>query len=285
MKRIVLMITLVGFSLLGTAATHQADVADNIGIVEKRGQRVPLDLTFSDENGKPVKLSNIVTKPTILTLVYYSCNNICPQMLGGLATTIGSIKLTPGKDYAIVTISFDEDDTPAIARDKKVNYIKATGLAFPEVAWHFLTGNRESIGRLTEAVGFSFRKTEVTRSVGFGSRKVSSGFIHPSVLIFLAPDGKITKYLYVDQPHYGTLAPIAFSPVEITMALMDASRGKVWIGSRNPILLCFPNLSEQEARFYTILATVGAATLFCIVAFFIYLRKTSRAATSKLNEK
>jgi protein SCO1 len=261
-----------------SASGHEATPADTPGIAEATGQVVPLDLTFLDEDGGAVRLKNLIKKPTILTLVYYSCSGVCPQMLGALASALGGVKLEPGKDYELVTISFDKDDTPAIAKEKKVNYIKATGTIFPADAWRFLTGGEESINLLTKAVGFNFKKDLSIRTVGFGSQKERKGFIHPAVLIFLAPDGKVTKYIYLEQSHYGTLSSVSFSSAEITAALIDTAKGKVRTGSSNPIRLCFPGISDQQERFYTLMSIIGAATLLCVMAFFIYLRKTSGQA-------
>jgi protein SCO1 len=273
--RVLPMFVLLILFFPGTACCHERAPSDAAGIAEKTGQSVPLDLTFLDEDGGAVKLKDLVNKPTILTLVYYSCSGVCPQMLGALASALGGVKLEPGKDYEVMTISFDKDDTPAIAKEKKVNYIKAAGATFPASAWKFLTGGEESIGLITKAVGFSFKKESSIGTVGFGSHKESKGFIHPAVLIFIAPDGKITKYIYLEQSHYGTLSPVSFSSSDITTALIDTAKGKVRAGSNNPIRLCFPGISDQEERFYTLMAIIGAATLLSVLAFFIYLRKTS----------
>ncbi len=258
------------------ARCHEGTPSDAAGIAEKTGQGVPLDLTFVDEDGVEVKLKDLVNKPTILTLVYYSCSGVCPQMLGALASALGGVKLEPGKDYEVVTISFDKDDTPAIAKEKKVNYIRAVGTSFPADAWKFLTGGEESIGLITKAVGFSFQKESSIGTVGFGSRKESKGFIHPTALIFLAPDGKVMKYMYLEQSHYGTLSSLSFSSSEVTVALIDAAKGKVRAGSNNPMRLCFPGISEQQEQFYTLMAIIGTATLLCVTAFFIYLIKTGK---------
>jgi len=266
--------TLLIFFSSSSAFSHEVMPADTAGIVEKTGQVVPLDLAFLDEDGNLVKLRGLINKPTILTLVYYSCSGVCPQMLGALASALGGGKLDPGKDYGVVTVSFDKDDTPAMAKEKKVNYIKATGTLFPADAWRFLTGGEESIVLITKAVGFSFRKESNIGTVGFGSRKESKGFIHPAVLIFLAPDGRIMKYMYLEQSHYGTLASVSFSSSEVTTALIEAEKGTVRRGSNNPIRLCFPGISDQQERFYTFMSIIGAATLLCVLAFFIYLRKT-----------
>ncbi len=276
MKTIRLLFIFAIILTAGVAQGHQDSAAENPGISEKTGEYAPLNLTFRDENDYPLKLSSIVTKPTILVLAYFTCDSICPQILGGLANAVGNIKLLPGKDYKIITISFDEDDMPLLAKQQKVNYLKATGLNIPSDAWHFLTGDRENIKRLTEAVGFRFKKELITGTIGFSTRRESRGFTHPSVLIFLAPDGKITRYLYVEQSHYGTLAPIAFSTVDITASLQAAAKGKAWPRTINPLLLCFPGLSANEARFYTLTASIGTATLICILAFYIYLRRTSK---------
>lgn len=279
--KVMLSIVLLIVVLSGVAISNEVTPADTAGVVEKTGQVIPLNLTFLDEDGGQIKLRELVTKPTILTLVYYSCSGVCPQMLGELAAALRSLKLAPGKDYEVVTISFDIEDSPAIAKEKKVNYIKAAGTAFPDAAWRFLTGGEESISFITKSVGFAFRRDSSTGTVGFGAKKEMRGFIHPAVLIFLAPDGRITRYMYLEQSHYGTLSPASFSPAEMEMALIDASKGKAWIGLNNPVRLCFPGISDQQERFYTLMSIIGAATLFCVMAFFIYLRKTSGRSKSR----
>jgi protein SCO1 len=261
---------------ISRACGNAVTPADTAGIAEKTGQSVPLDLTFINEDGGQVKLRELVTKPTILTLVYYSCTGVCPQMLGALASALGGVKLEAGRDYEVVTISFDKDDTSNMAKEKKINYIKATGTVFPADAWRFLTGGEESIGLLTKAVGFSFQKESSTGTVGFGSQKESQGFIHPAVLIFLAPDGRITQYISLEESHYGTLSPVSFSSSEVTAALINAAKGKVQAESNNPIRICFPGISDQQERFYTLMSIIGVTTLLCTLAFFIYLRKTSK---------
>jgi protein SCO1/2 len=277
MKKLLIIFVILSFvALTGRVYGHQENDAAPPGVIEKTGQVLPGDIVFSDAAGKKVSLNSLINKPTILSFVYYNCVDICQQMLGGLAISLSSIRLTPGKDYKLVTVSFDEEDTPMIANRQKVNYVKASGMALRQEDWQFLTGDRENIRRITEATGFNFRKEVLTGSVGFGTRKESLGFIHPSVLIFLAPDRKITRYLYVEQSHYGTLAPIAFSPVDIATSLAQASQGKIWVGTKNPLRLCFPGLTENEARFYTLLSSVGVVTLICLLGFIIYLRRPSK---------
>ena len=260
------------FLFPASAGGHEDDASGNVGIVERTGQIVPLDLSFLDEDGRSVTLRGLVTKPTILTPVYYSCSDSCPLMLGALASAMGEIKLQPGKDYKVVTISIDKDDTPAIAKEKKGNYIRASGITFPADAWRFLTGGEENIRRLAKAVGFSYHESG-SRTAGLGSQKESEGFIHPTVLIFLAPDGRIIRYIYFGQSHYASLSRASFSPTDLTLALTDAAKGKVRAGSINPIRLCFPGISRQQEVFYTLLSIVGALTLLCLVVFFMYLRK------------
>ena len=277
-KRIVIntlpVIALLILSFPPAAGGHQDLASGNAGIVEMTGQNVPLDLTFIDEDGHTVTLRELVTKPTILTLVYYSCSDICPLMLGALASVIREVKLEPGKDYKVVTISINKDDTPAIAKEKKGDYIEASGISFPADAWRFLTGGEENISRLTKAVGFTYQQQSGSGEARSGKQKESEGFIHPTVLIFLAPEGKIIRYIYFGQSHYASLSHAYFSPTDLTLALNDAAKGRVRFGSINPIRLCFPGISRQQEVFYTLLLIVGVLTLLCLTVFFIYLKKT-----------
>ncbi len=274
--RVLPVFALLIFFLPGAAGGHEDNASVNAGIVERTGQNIPLDLTFLDEDGHAVTLRDLVTKPTILTLVYYSCSDSCPLMLGALASALGEVKLGPGTYYKVITISIDKDDTPAIAKEKKGNYIKASGIRFPADAWLFLTGGEESISRLTKAVGFSYQQESGIGTAGSNPRKESQGFIHPTALIFLGPDGRIIRYIYYGQSHYASLSHASFSPADLTLALTDAAKGKVRAGSINPIRLCFPGISRQQEIFYTLLSIVGALTLLCVAVFFIYLRKTGR---------
>lgn len=247
----------------GVVQGHQDDVSGEPGIVEKTGSRIPLDISFRNENGSIEKLSDIIRKPTILTLVYFTCDHICPQMLGGLASALADVKLKPGKDYQLITISFDDRDDPSVAKEKKVNYIKATGIPFPEEAWKFLTGSGESIRRITEAFGFHYRRE-------------SHGFIHPEVLVFLSPGGKITGYHYVSKYQYGLEYPVTFSAAELTAGIVNASRGTPAFSIRKTVLYCFPHEPAGQERFFRLLSVTGVVTLLSIAAFFVYLKVTGR---------
>jgi len=233
----------------------------DIGVRERLGQEVPLDMTFFDEKDSRIRLGELINKPTILTLIYYHCDHVCPQMLFGLAEVSSRLEMMPGKDYGMITISFDERDTSEDARDKKINYLKAANGRIPSNAWRFLRGDSENIAKITDAVGITFKSK-------------GHGFIHPEVLIFLSPQGKITRYIYVSNYSYGLAYPITFLPVDITEAIHDASRGVTAAGGKRTALLCFPHEPLQQARFFSILGISGLATLLLLAAFFIYLRFT-----------
>jgi len=171
--------------------------------------------------------------------------------------------MTPGKDYRLITVSFDATDTPQIARNVKKNYTKAAG-GTPSAndGWTFLVGDRENIRKLTEAVGFTYRK-EV------------HGFNHPVVLIFLSPAGKISQYFKVTKYAYGADSPISFSSFDLNMGLTQAARGKEVSGLTKALLYCFSHEPPGQSKFFSFLAVIGLVTLAAMAAFFLYLQVTT----------
>ncbi|MBS3905651.1 MAG: SCO family protein, partial [Syntrophaceae bacterium] len=154
-----------------------------VGIDEKLGRLIPLDLTFRDENGKPIALRELIDRPTILAPVFLACPDVCSFLLSNLSGALNRLPADPGKDFLALTISYDETEGPPLAMEKKNLYLKMIEKPFPEEAWRFLTGDRESILKLMDAMGFYFKRE-------------GKNFLHPVALIILAPDGKITRYLY-----------------------------------------------------------------------------------------
>jgi len=246
------------------ADQHTADGGDWLN--ERLGSTIPDNIILHDESGAEVKLKDLIVKPTILTLVYYHCSHICPQMLFGLSGVFSKLELVPGRDYDVITASFDSGDTPLDARTQKINYIKAINKPFPEESWKFLTGDRENIEKLSRAVGIRYKK-------------VMHGFIHPEVLVFLSPERTITRYLYISASSYGLQYPVMFSTVEFGAAINDASKGIVGSHIKRAPLLCFPHQPEQQERFFHILSTLGAITLVLLLALFIYLRATTKKSS------
>jgi len=230
---------------------------------ERLGFTIPDDIVLHDEIGTEVKLGDLIDRPAILTLVYYHCSHICPQMLFGLAGALSRLDLVPGRDYRVITLSFDDDDTRLDARTQKINYIKAIDRPFPEGSWKFLTGDRNNIEKVARAVGIKYKK-------------VMHGFIHPEILIFVSPERKITKYLHVSTSSYGVQYPVIFSTLEFVGALADASRGAVGDHIKRTPLLCFPHEPEQQERFFHLLSILGAITLLLLLALFIYLNAAGR---------
>ncbi len=233
---------------------------ETAGVNERTGSLVPVDLVFRDEKGEDVVLKKLVDRPVALMLTYFTCSHICPQMLGSLAVALGALSLDPRKDYRVITLSFDETDTPRDARTLKMNYLKAIGKPFPEDAWEFLTADNAAIRKIMEAVGVQVKKAQ-------------HGFVHPEVLIFLSPGGRITRYLYVSKYHYGVAYPITFSGLDLQTAFSEAQQGRVSHARSREPLYCFLHEPERQELFFTILKVSGAVTLSLMLVFFIVLRK------------
>ena len=228
------------------------------GITEHVGGKIPADILVVDEHGTSLRLEGLADRPVILALVYYSCEHVCPQVLGALGQLVSDLQLMPGKGYRLVTFSFDAADTPQDATTAKRNYIKPLGPGFPAEAWSFLTASPENIARLTDALGFSFKKD-------------SHGFIHPSVLVILGPGGRISGYVHVTRTAYGVGYPVMFSPVAIGASLRRAADGASESQDPAPLLFCYPHEPEGQPRFYQILSALGAGTLAILAGLFLYL--------------
>ena len=219
-----------------------------IGIDQKLGQHVPLDLTFSDETGHPVTLRQLIHKPTILALVYLHCPNVCSLLLQNLADVLNRLPGEPGKEYAVLAVSFDETEKPSLALQKKKIYIKMIEKPFPEEAWRFLTGNEENIHKLADAVGFHFKR-------------VGEDFEHPVALIILAPDGKIVRYMYGADP----------LPFDLKLALVEASQGKIGPAISKIARFCFSYDPKGEKLVFNMLKVTGTVTLLFALSFVLFL--------------
>ncbi len=240
----------------GTAFGHgsTATTAD-IALDYKLGQNLPADAVFLDENGKRVNLKTMIDKPTIIAPVYLSCMHVCPLLLNGLAEALGKIEMVkPGNDFKVVTLSFDDRDTPAIALDKKRNYLKAVGKPFPAQDWTFLTGDSESIKKFTDSIGFKFQQDN------------EHDFSHPLTLVVIAPGGKIVRYLE------GT----SFLPFDITMAVNEAAGGRISSTGRRVLMYCFSYDPLKKSYVFNILKVVGTVVVLFVGSFFAYLMITTK---------
>ena len=235
-----------------------------VGITEHLGDTIPSQLIFNDEQGQPVQLNALINKPTILSLVFFDCPGICPALLSGISDVIERSDMTLGKEFQVITISFNPIDTPEQAVEKKKNYLRKKSLPF-EKDWQYLTGDSLNIHTLTNAVGYYFQPA-------------GNGFIHPSCIIILSPEGKITRYLY------GT----SFLPFDLKMAIVEAQKGQARPTINRVMEYCFSY--DPEGRKYTLQVTKITATIiiFFSLVLFVYLlfrskRKKAKSAKDGLN--
>lgn len=221
-----------------------------VGLEERLGEYVPLDLPFRDEEGRPVTLGELIDGPTIIAPVYYRCPNVCNFLQGGLAQVLPEVSLEPGRQYRVLSVSFDETEGPDLARRSKATYFAAMrSETFPAGAWRFLTGEPGNIRRLTESLGYRFRRQGVD-------------FLHPVAVAVVAPDGKIVRYLY------GT----RFLPMDLTLSLVEASQGKVGVTVKRVLGFCFSYDAENRRYVFNILrvsAVVILATAGTFLAFLL----------------
>ena len=227
-----------------------------VGLDEKLGEVIPLDLEFFDEDGNRVSLGELVTKPTILAPVYYRCPNVCHFLQGDLARVLPELKLKAGEDYQVVSFSFDETEKPELAERSRSTYYAAMKNQYPDMAWRFLTGDKQSIDKLTDAIGYRFQK-------------VAHDFLHPVVFLVVTEKGMIVRYLH------GT----HIVPKDLTLALYEAKSGKVGTTIRKMVQYCFSFDPEQKTYVFNLLrvsATAILATLVIFAAFLMFGGKKTR---------
>lgn len=249
----------------GPAPRHHPEAADlpkeyesYIGIEENLGGSVPLDAVFSDEGGRPISLRELVDKPTIVAFVYYTCRDVCPLLLHELASVVDKVPAEPLKDYQVLTVSFDSTDTPELAAKKKRNFLASLENPFPHAGWRFLTGDDANIHKVTDAVGFRFKRQ-------------GDIFLHPIALVVLSPKGKIIRYLYGS----------SFLPLDVKMALVEASEGRFGPTITKVLKFCYTYDPKGRKYAVNILRVVGASMLFMVMVMLIILRVTGRGRARK----
>jgi protein SCO1/2 len=248
-----------GGGIMTPSANIKPPGLNNVGIEQRLNQQVPADLAFRDETGKPVKLGDYFGKrPLILSLVYFRCPMLCSEVLAGVEGSLKAISFNPGKDFDILTVSFDPHDTPDAATEKKAEMLKRYRRPGASDGWHFLTGSQESINALTKAVGFQYQYDKTTDQ-----------FAHTTGLMILTPEGKIAQY------YYG----VEFPPRDVRLGLIQASQGKIGTLADAVLLYCYhydPKAGKYSAVINRIIQLGGGLTILSIgTVLFILLRRGS----------
>ena len=228
-----------------TAAESDLSTA---ALEEHRGAKLPLNLLFNDEHGTPVPLTKLITTPTIILPVYYSCSNVCYNLQQGLARSLTQIKSRPGVDYRVISFSFDDRETPELAAKFKRVYLTSMHTPFPEDGWRFLTGDASSINALTEALGYRFQRR-------------GHDFLHPVAAMIVSADGTIVRYLY------GT----SFLPKDLALALIEARDGTSGTSIRKMMEYCFSFDPQKNSYAFNLLRVSATAIILCVGSFVAFL--------------
>lgn len=236
-----------------------------VGIEQRLGRPLPLDLSFRDESGRTVRLEEYFGKrPVVLVLAYYNCPMLCTQVLNGLLSALRALSLDAGKDFEVVAVSFDPRDGPADATAKKAAYAGRYGRPGADAGWHFLTGEEGSIARLAEAVGFRYAWDERIEQ-----------FAHGSAIYVATGGGRLSRYLF----------GIEYAPRDLRLALVEASGGRTGTPIDSVLLYCYqydPAAGKYGAVVMNIVRLAGVGAVLLLSAFlWIMLRRDHRRDTAR----
>ncbi len=234
-------------------ANTRPRVLEKVGIDQRLGEFVPLDLKFKDEQGQDVQLGRYFhqKRPVVLALVYYDCPMLCNQVLNGMTSALGVLKFNTGQEFDVVAVSFDPRETPGLAAAKRDVYLNRYKRPGADKGWHFLTGSQESITALTQAVGFHYVWDEQT-----------SQFAHGSGLMLLTPEGKLAQY------YYG----IEYSPKDMRLGIIEASQEKIGTVVDQMLLYCYhydPTTGKYGLIAMRAMRIGGALTVLALGTFMV----------------
>lgn len=236
-----------------SAMTKPVQVRE-VSIDQKLDEQVPLDLKFKNEQGKEVALKDYFgKKPVVLALVYFECPMLCNQVLNGFVASARTLNFSIGKEYEVLTVSFDPKETPELASGKKKSYLQSYRRPGSEKGWHFLTGTQDSIKKLTDSVGFRYT----------WDAKLEQ-FAHGAAIMVLTPEGKISRYLY----------GIEYPGRDLKLALVEASENKIGGPVEQMMLYCFhydPLTGRYGAATINLIRVLGVLTIGSLAAFMIIM--------------
>jgi protein SCO1/2 len=236
-----------------------AEMLRDVGIEQHLNAQLPLDAVFRDEQGNEVKLGDYFKdRPVVVMLVYYRCPMLCTQVLNGFLKSSQAVPLQIGRDYQVVTVSFDPRETPELAAEKKNSYVRAYRRDGAADGWHFLTGDRQSIDRLTKVVGFHYH---------FDPK--SDQFAHASGIALATPAGRLSRYFY----------GIEYEPDDLRLGLVESSSGRIGSLVDQVLLLCYhydPLTGKYGLVIAGVMRTAGLLTVIVLGSFLVVMYRRER---------
>jgi protein SCO1/2 len=249
---------------VGQPAAAQPEALRNVGIDQRLDQQVPLDLTFRNEAGESVTLGSLLRgKPVILNLVYYECPMLCTLVLNGLLSAMKALPFDAGREFDVITVSFDPKDTPALAAQKKATYLAEYRRPGAEHGWHFLTGDAPSIERLAAAVGFRYRYDPERKE-----------FAHAAGIEVLTPKGVVARYFF----------GVEFAPRDLKFGLMEAAENRIGSPIDQLLLFCYhydPSTGRYSTEVLNGIRAGGLLTLLALGAFIVRALRRERAGRAR----
>jgi len=249
-------------------ASVKVDILSDIGIDQHLDEQIPLELTFRDEYGDTVALRDYFgEQPVILSLVYYECPMLCSMILNGLLTSLKPLKFEVGKDFQVVTVSFDPTEGPELALRKKESYIQQYPHDGAQNGWHFLTGDEASIKALTEAVGFRYKYNPETKQ-----------YAHASGVMVLTPEGKLSKYFY----------GIEYPSRDLEFGLVEASNNEIGTFADQVLLYCYhydPTTGKYGVAIMNIIRVLGTLTVVILVSFMVVMLRRDHLKKKRVHNQ
>jgi protein SCO1/2 len=235
--------------------------AGDVGIDEKLGETVPMDMLFFDEYGKAITLGELIGgKPTIISIVYYRCPGICSPLLTGLTDVVNKVDLEPGDDFNVLTISMDHTEDYHLAAEKKKNYIASMDRTMDFNDWRFLTADSVNAKRVTDVIGWRYQPQ-------------GKDFMHGAALTVVSPEGKIVRYLF------GT----EYNVFDLKMAILEASEGRVGTSIAKVLQICFSY--DPDGRKYTLNITrISGGIVIFLIGIFAVVFLVKKKKTVQTNE-